>query len=129
MENIFIKQGTRSPEVTFDFSQNIFEIKGESYPEDVNEFYGEIMDKLEKHLSESNGAHIKFLFEFIYFNSSTAKILMTLFELLDEAASNGNTIEITWRYERDDDNMQELGEEFCEELEHASFNLEPMDEV
>ena len=54
---------------------------------------------------------------------------MTLFELLDEAASKGNTIEITWRYERDDDNMQELGEEFSEELAHASFNLEPMDEV
>ena len=129
MDNIFIKQGTRSPEVTLDFSQNVFEIKGESYPEDVNEFYGNIMDKLEKHLSDSSDAHIKFLFEFIYFNSSTAKILMTLFELLDEAASKGNTVEITWRYERDDDNMQELGEEFSEELEHASFNLEPMDEV
>ena len=129
MDNIFIKQGTRSPEVTFDFNQNIFGIKGESYPEDVNEFYGEMMDKLEKYLSDIGDANIKFLFEFIYFNSSTAKILMTLFELLDEAASKGNAIEITWRYERDDDNMQELGEEFCEELKHASFNLEPMDEV
>ena len=129
MDNIFIKQGTRSPEVTFDFHQNNFEIKGESYPEDVNEFYGDVMDKLEKHLSEIGDANIKFLFEFIYFNSSTAKILMTLFELLDEAASRGNVIEITWRYERDDDNMQELGEEFSEELAHASFNLEPMDEV
>ena len=129
MDNIFIKQGTRSPEVTFDFSQNVFEIKGESYPEDVNEFYGNIMDKLEKHLSDSSDAHIKFLFEFIYFNRKKKKILMTLFELLDEAASKGNTVEITWRYERDDDNMQELGEEFSEELEHASFNLEPMDEV
>lgn len=129
MDNIFIKQGTRSPEVTFDFNQNIFEIKGESYPEDVNEFYGEIMDNMEKYLSDTCDAKIKFLFEFIYFNSSTAKILMNLFELLDEAASKGNTIEITWRYERDDDNMQELGEEFSEELKHASFNLEPMDEV
>ena len=129
MDNIFIKQGTRSPEVTFDFNQNIFGIKGESYPEDVNEFYGDVMDKLEKHLSEISDANIKFLFEFIYFNSSTAKILMTLFELLDEAASRGNVIEITWRYERDDDNMQELGEEFSEELKHASFTLEPMDEV
>ena len=63
MDNIFIKQGTRSPEVTFDFHQNNFEIKGESYPEDVNEFYGEIMDKLEKHLSDIGDASIKFLFE------------------------------------------------------------------
>ena len=59
MDNIFIKQGTRSPEVIFDFSQNIFEIKGESYPEDVNEFYGDIMDKLEKHLSEITDVNIK----------------------------------------------------------------------
>ena len=60
MDNIFIKQGTRSPEVTFDFNQNSFEIKGESYPEDVNEFYGDVMDKLEKHLSEIGDANIKF---------------------------------------------------------------------
>ena len=129
MDAIFIKQGTRSPKVTFDFNLNVFEIKGESYPEDVNEFYGDLMDKLERHLSSIAGQNLKFLFEFVYFNSSTAKILMTLFELLDETASRGNNVEITWRYERDDDNMQELGEEFSEELNHASFHLEPMDEV
>ena len=37
MDNIFIKQGTRSPEITFDFNQNIFEIKGESYPDDPSQ--------------------------------------------------------------------------------------------
>ena len=68
MDNIFIKQGTRSPEVTFDFSQNVFEIKGESYPEDVNEFYGDIMDKLEKHLSDSSDAHIKLVLRRLMWN-------------------------------------------------------------
>lgn len=123
MDTVTIEAGARSPEVSFDFAANVYCLKGESYPEDVNEFYGELMDKLEKHLESLSEAAVRFTFEFVYFNSSTAKILMGLFELLDETASRGNTVEVIWAYQEDDDNMQELGEEFCEELSHASYTL------
>ncbi len=113
----------RSPEVAFDFGANTFVLKGESYPEDVKEFYGPVIERLEKHLNALEGAAVSFTFEFIYFNSSTAKILMNLFELLDATAERGNTVTITWAYESDDDNMEELGEEFGEDLEHATFKL------
>lgn len=64
-----------------------------------------------------------FPFELIYFNSSTAKVLMGLFEILDEAAGNGNEALITWSHEEDDDNMEEMGEEFGEGLENGTFEL------
>ena len=48
---------------------------------------------------------------------------MGLFGMLDEAASRGNTVDIIWAFEKDDDNLEELGEEFGEDLEHASFRL------
>ena len=48
-----------------------------------------------------------FPFELIYFNSSTAKVLMGLFEILDEAVGNGNVALITWSHEEEDDNMEE----------------------
>lgn len=123
MEKVSIDATERSPAVEFDFEGNTFLVKGESYPEDVTDFYGPLMDQLEPHLREQSGATISFVFDLIYFNSSSAKILMGLFDLLEEVASDGNDVTVTWNYEEGDDNMQELGEEFGEELEHASFIL------
>jgi hypothetical protein len=123
MENIKIAATDRSPEVDFDFASNTFMLKGESYPEDVNEFFGPIIEKLESHLEALSGGDVTFVFEFIYFNSSTAKILMSLFELLDETAENDNEVVVEWRFDEEDDNMEELGEEFGEDLETAEFVL------
>lgn len=122
MDTIQIEATERSPAIEFDFGGNRFLIKGESYPEDVTSFYGPILEKLETHLNELRGASIQFTFDLIYFNSSTAKVLMGLFETLDEAAEK-NDVTIVWNYEEDDDNMEEMGEEFGEDLENAKFVL------
>lgn len=124
MNTITIAKTTRSPEINFDFGANRYAIKGESYPEDVSAFYGHLLEKIETHFSTLTGTEISFRFELIYFNSSTAKILMELFELLDEAGKRGNTVTVTWAYEQDDDNVKELGEEFGEDLKHATFTVE-----
>ncbi|SCA55556.1 conserved hypothetical protein [Candidatus Terasakiella magnetica] len=123
MDSIKRAATERSPEILFNFDENSFLIKGESYPEDVNEFYGPLMDALEKHLSSQESSTLHFQFELIYFNSSTAKILMGIFDLLDESAENGCNVQIKWLFEEDDDNMEELGEEYGEDLEHAEFEL------
>lgn len=122
MDTIQIEATERSPAVEFNFGKNTFLIKGESYPEDVTAFYGPILEKLEKHLKEQNSSAIQFTFDLIYFNSSTAKVLMGLFETLDEAAEN-NEVTVVWNYEEDDDNMEEMGEEFGEDLVNAKFVL------
>ncbi len=123
MENIKISPTERTPEIDFDFSHNIFKIAGESYPENVNDFYDDILEKLKRHLSQLSNATVILNFELIYFNSSTAKVLMELFDLMEEAAEEGNRVEVNWIYESDDDHMEELGEEFGEDLEKAMFNL------
>jgi len=127
MENIKIEATDRSPQIDFNFETNTFLVKGESYPEDVAAFYGPILDQLEKYLESLEGVEIRFGFELIYFNSSTAKILMGLFETLDEAAEDGNDVLITWTYEEEDDTMEELGEEFAEDLENARFEMHKLE--
>jgi len=127
MENIKIEATERSPQVDFDFSKNVFFLGGESYPEDVPSFFGPPISQLEEHLESQDGAKVEFNFELIYFNSSSAKVLMELFEMLDEAAENGNDVVVNWAYDEDDDNMEELGEEFGEDLEHATFNLKKIE--
>ncbi len=123
MDPIKIEASERSPEIDFDFAANRYVVRGESYPEDVSAFYGDVLDKLEEHLDGVSDGDVEFTFELIYFNSSTAKVLMSLFETLDECAENGATVKVIWKYDEDDDNMLELGEEFAEDLEHASFEL------
>lgn len=123
MDPVKIEATDRSPEIDFDFAAEHYRISGESYPEDVTAFYGELLGKLEGHLSAKSSGAVRFDFELIYFNSSTAKVLMSLFETLDECAENGVDVLISWAYEEDDDNMQELGEEFAEDLENAQFEL------
>ena len=123
MSIVHIEATERSPEVHFDFKANEFHLKGESYPEDVKEFYGQPLTRLQDHLSTLENATVQFTFEFLYFNSSTAKIIMGLFDMLDDAAARGNSVRITWAFEKDDDNLEELGEEFCEDLKHASCEL------
>jgi len=123
MTKVNIPATERSPEVDFDFSVNKFALRGESYPEDVNAFFGPLMDQLESHFENQDAADILFTFELIYFNSSTAKILMGLFDMFDQAAESGNKVIVEWCYEEDDDNMEELGEEYGEDLEHADFVL------
>ena len=124
MDPINIAQTARTPRVEFDFESSKFILAGESYPEDVSTFYGPLLEIFTSFLSGLSNAEISFRFELIYFNSSTAKILMELFEALEEAAGSGNQVVITWAHEAGDDNIKELGEEFAEELSNASFILE-----
>lgn len=123
MNNIKIEATERSPELDFNFETSTFSLQGESYPEDVTVFYGAALKSLEAYLKEIDGGTVNFTFELIYFNSSSAKILMSLFDMLEETAEAGNTVNIVWIYEADDDNMEELGEEFGEDLEAANFKM------
>lgn len=122
MKNIKIEATERSPEIAFDFTNNQFSIVGESYPENISVLYGEIIETLEEHFKQLQESTVTFNFELIYFNSSSARVFMELFEMLDKTAIN-NEVVINWYFEEDDDTMEEIGEEFGEDLEQAKFHL------
>ncbi|MBI3444133.1 MAG: DUF1987 domain-containing protein [Magnetospirillum sp.] len=131
MENLRITATERSPEVDFDFAAGRLRLKGESYPEDASAVFGPIFAALESFLASApQGREVLFEFDLTYFNSSSAKALMNMFQVLDHAASGGRTITVNWFFAPDDDTMKEFGEDFSEDLEHVAFNLvavEPAD--
>jgi hypothetical protein len=112
--------------VAFNFNQNHLKIKGESYPEGVTEFYGPVFTALDNYLSQLGRGSCRFDFELIYLNSSSAKAIMMLMDKLEAAAKKGASVEVYWYHDKEDDTMQELGEEFGEDLESATFHLEKM---
>jgi len=95
MDNLIIEATKRTPEIRFDSKEHQLLISGESYPEDVNQFYGAIISGLESYLAHSNNELIMVKFDFIYFNSSSVKAMIRIFDMLDDAANN-NSITVQW---------------------------------
>ncbi|WP_448203414.1 DUF1987 domain-containing protein [Azospirillum sp. sgz302134] len=126
MEPLKIPATGRTPEVDFDFPAGILRLSGESYPDDVATFFGPIFGALRAFLVEPGDAPVRFDMELLYFNSSSAKALMNILQMLETAARDGRSIAVTWFYEENDESMQELGEDFAEDLRHVSFTLKQL---
>ena len=129
MENLKIAATERSPEVDFDFKHGILSLRGESYPEDASTVFGPIFSALEQFLATVGNREVRIDFDLTYFNSSSAKALMNMFQLLDHAAAAGANVRVTWFFAPDDDTMKEFGEDFSEDLEHVTFNLVAIETV
>ena len=128
MQNLVIPATARTPAVNFDFAGHHLKLAGESYPEDVTEFYNPVFTAIDQYLQALGPGKCRFDFELIYLNSSSAKAIMMLMDKLDAAAANGASVDVFWFYDKEDDTMQELGEEFGEDLANAAFHLEKMAE-
>jgi hypothetical protein len=123
----FVRERTKStPWINFDPNQNFLEIKGESYPENSAKFYSPMLEWLEEFLRQAT-QNVQVDIELVYFNSSSSKILMNFFDLLEDTAQRGIQISVTWKYNEDNDIALECGEEFQEDLEHVAFDLVQVD--
>jgi hypothetical protein len=123
MDDLKIEATKFTPEITFDYSGRLLEIKGESYPENTSEFFNPVFKWLDDYLAEGKSEPTLVNIELYYFNSSSSKVLMNFFEVLDQAASKGGNITVNWVYEEEDEDSLEFGEEFAEDLDHLTFNL------
>jgi len=123
MENLVIAKTEATPEIRFDYASGILELRGESYPENTADFYAPVFAWLRNFLASGNGLAATVNMEIIYFNSSSSKALMNIFDLLDEAVASGRKIVVNWIYDAGNESALEYGEEFKEDLESLEFNL------
>mgnify|MGYP006295869149 CR=1 FL=1 len=111
MSELNIAATERTPEIQLSASNGVFSMKGESFPEDVSAFYGQVIlavDQLAGNLSKTLTVDIAM----VYINSSSIKAMFRIFEGLEAVRKNGQSLTIAWHYQEDDDIMQELGEDF-----------------
>jgi len=126
---LYIDETPRSPRVELDPAVGHLSLSGESYPEDASAFYGPILQNVAQYLQTTTDAPLTVDVRFIYFNSSSAKAIMNLFQMLEVNAENGRRVTVNWFYDPEDDLMAEMGEDFAEDFLHASFFLKPDPEV
>ncbi|MGD9610953.1 MAG: DUF1987 domain-containing protein [Desulfovibrionaceae bacterium] len=120
----FVCAPTRStPEIRFDAASNRHVMKGECYPENAAAFFGPLFAWVKNYLSQQPAGPVVFDLELVYFNSSSSKALLDLFEILEKAATAGTRITVNWRYDKDNDIAGECGEEFAEDAKALSFKL------
>ena len=123
MENLVI-QGTKyTPDISFDASRSILEVKGYSYPENALAFYAPVLEWLDDFLAAEQPRPVKIDLELIYFNSSSSKILLDLFDILDERAASGADVRVNWIYDPHNESAYECGLEFQEGLRYLGFHL------
>lgn len=123
MDNLFIAASASSPEVDFRFDQRRLSLKGESYPENAAQFWGEIITTLRRFLADDdNGGTITVNVALAYFNSSSTKMLFSLFDALNEKAESGTEVVLNWYRDEEDDTIFEFGQELQEDFAALVFH-------
>jgi hypothetical protein len=122
MENYFIAATTSSPEVDFRFDENVLALRGESYPENAAAFYAPIVERLNAWLDGCTAVLITVDVTLTYFNSSSTKMLFSMFDALDRAASSGKRVLVNWYRDEEDETILEFGEELQTDFTAIQFN-------
>ncbi|MBI9055400.1 MAG: DUF1987 domain-containing protein [Bacteroidales bacterium] len=106
-----IKSTRDTPYIIFDAENNQFEIKGNSLPENTNNFFEPVLNWIDNYIKSPNkSTHL--ICDFEYFNSSSAKMIYNIFLELEKIKESGNAIKITWHYTNGDDLIEEKGLEY-----------------
>ena len=123
MSKIVIDKTDRTPELIIDTDNGFFSMEYDSRPEDVRKFYYPILEKLKSILENikqaGNLTYFKekpfvFTFKLGYFNSSSAKFILDILNIVKLFKEGGINVEVNWYYFEDEDDMKEAGEDFSE---------------
>ena len=121
MKTINIASTEKSPNVIFDPRKHIFEMEGNSRPENVRDFFYPIIDALKEYFDDFIKSNHKndpeifnFNFKLEYFNSASAKFISDILVIVKNNYENGLKMKINWYFEDGDEDMKEVGEDFSE---------------
>jgi len=110
-----------TPYVLIDEERGYMMLEGESYHENVFDFFSEIKEWLKGFLSTDFSEFI-FDCELKYFNSSTVRILLNMLMDMDRSAGSERVI-VNWITTKNNKIIIECGEDLQEGLENLKFNL------
>lgn len=123
MNNFFIQATPSTPEVDFRFDQHFLSLKGESYPENAAAYWGPTLAILRDYLDQKQCEQPVVLnVALTYFNSSSTKMLFSLFELLNGKAKKSCPVVLNWYHDPDDETIYEFGQELNEDFTDITFN-------
>ncbi|WP_107758838.1 DUF1987 domain-containing protein [Dickeya sp. Secpp 1600] len=127
-DNLHIAGTASTPTVDFRFDTHQLSLSGESYPENAAAFYGPLIERLQRYLqtplasATAQSTRIDVHVSLPYFNSSSTKMLFSLFNILDQAAQQQLPIALHWYYDQEDDIAEEFGQELHIDFSALEFH-------
>jgi hypothetical protein len=92
----------------------LLEMRGDSYPENSFEFFTPIFKWVEAFFENSKDP-LRVELHLLYLNTSSVKAMMDIFDVIEEAFNAGKEVSVRWYYDRDNERIAELAEEFKED--------------
>ncbi len=117
------KEGTEdTPDILLDADLSIFQMVGNSTPEDVNEVFNPIVKWLEEEGAHIDNCQCKLFFR--YLSTSSHHKVFNILRSLNNMYVAGRKLSVEWAYEKIDDDMLRLGLDFASILE-IPFEFSP----
>lgn len=112
MADLMIEGTVKTPMVRLDAASGLLEISGCSVHENADRFYRPLIDAVERYAAGPR-PETTVRITLSYFNSSSAKYILDLLKILDEAHAAGRgRMQVEWHHQEDDLDMQEAGEDY-----------------
>lgn len=113
--NDFIITGSQSsPAIQSYWENGVLAMQGDSYPENSYELFHQVIEWIERYLAEA-GRPLRLELHLLYLNTSSIKAVMDIFDLLEAAHQDGKSVAVNWHYDRRNERVVELAEEFKED--------------
>ena len=122
MENITIKETSKTPLIQFDTSNHTIRIEGKIIAENPITFFGKL-DEIIDNYAQDNKAHTLSLNVYVdYFNTVCTKYFLKFLRKVISSKEDSSKININWHYDADDTEIKESGEDYAMILNH-NFNF------
>jgi len=119
LKSLEISSTQKTPEISCNSLSGHISIIGNCVPEDGAEFFKPMMEwilEYNKHPNETTELEV----DLHYFNTSSSRILLTIFRTILSVQEKGSSLNIIWKYDEDDEDIKESGEDYQQILD---FNI------
>jgi len=124
MESIYVKKSKKTPLISLDLNENIFQIKGPSFSEDILSIYDPVISWINNNLPQLENELTCELY-FTVLNSASHKKIFQILIILNGFMDRGKKIKVKWYYDEDDEDIMEMGEDLTE-LINLPFEIVPI---
>lgn len=114
MNQLSIEATQSTPSVQADWEAGVLRMGGDSYPENSYEFFGVVVDWIERFLAGS-GRALRLELRLMYMNTSSVKAMMDILDMLEDAHRGGRNVQVLWYHDPQNERVADLAAEFRED--------------
>jgi len=114
MDDLNIPASVSTPAIQSNWQAGVLAMQGDSYPENSYELFSPVFEWIQAFLAQESKP-LSMELQLVYLNTSSIKFMMDIFDLLEDAHRKGASVAVNWRYDRQNERIAELAEEFRED--------------